>query len=295
MDKSSSDSNINLLCRPATPADLTTPTNYLQQRIIKRKRDCDCGEELETLREEIKAMFQSLMTSQENETKKIKPTLIEIQQTNKNIETSLAFLASQNEDLKKKVELLQLQAKKDRENITVLEDKIEELQRERRNKHFEMKNVPKTNEENKSSLINMVLTLSKNIGYSLARSDIKDIYRVKSAKVANKNTPIIVEMSSTLIKHDFLRTCKTFNAKKKEKLRAKHLGFTNNEDQPIFTSEQLTAKGSRLFFLARDLAKSRGYKFCWTNFGKVYVRKEENSTIIWIKNEAQIHNLLQEA
>lgn len=80
----------------------------------------------------------------------------------------------------------------------------------------------------------------------------------------------------------------------RSKLQAKHLGFTTNEDDPVFVSEQLTAKGSRLFFLARDLVKSSKFKFCWTAFGKVFVRKDETSKIILIQSEAQILQLQQE-
>lgn len=292
MDKSFSDTNINMMGTTST-AEITPP-NYVSQRLIKRRRECDCSGELETFKEEIKQMIQSLKTSQETEMKKITPTLIEIQQTNRNIENSLAFLTSQNEELKKKVEQFELQARKDRESISLLEDKIEELQRDRRKQNVEIKNVPREDEENRASLINMIMNLSKNVGHNLAKSDIKDIYRVRSTKGGSKNTPIVVETSSTIIKTDFLKACKSFNRETKEKLRTIHLGFTKNENTPVFVSEQLTDRGSRLFFLARDLAKSKAYKFCWTSFGKIYVRKDETSPIIMIRSEGQVHHLLQE-
>lgn len=51
---------------------------------------------------------------------------------------------------------------------------------------------------------------------------------------------------------------------------------------------------ARLFFLARDLAKSKIYKYCWTSFGRVFVRKDDTSKIVCIQSEAQVHRLLQE-
>lgn len=90
-----------------------------------------------------------------------------------------------------------------------------------------------------------------------------------------------------------LKMCKSFNIKNKSKLRAKHMGFKKEEETPVYISEQLTAKGARLHFLARDLAKSNKYKYCWTAYGKIFVRKDENSAVIQITYEAQVQHLFQ--
>ncbi|CAG9791466.1 unnamed protein product [Diatraea saccharalis] len=283
MDKSFSDSNLTLV---------TTPPNFIPKRIVKRKIDTGHGLEMDSFKEELKIMIEEIISNQHNELKKITPTLMDIQQTNKSIENSISFLSSQNEELKKKLEKFEMQAKKDREQIVLLEDKIEELQRNDRKNNFEIKNVPKAREENRHNLINMVLNLSKTIGCNITEGDVHDIYRVKSSKNVI-NTPIVVEVSSILLKNNFIKMCKSHNVKRKEKLCGKHLGFTTNEDTPIFIGEQLTAKGARLFYLARDLAKSKAYKFCWTSYGKVYIRKQENTPVILIKTEAQVNHLLQ--
>lgn len=285
MDKSASETNLTLL------SDVTPP-NYISQR-PKRKRNEIHDTDFDSFKEEMKQMIQSYMTSHEQELKKITPTLKDIQQSNHNIETSVAFLSSQNEELKKKIDQLEVQAKKDREYITILEEKIEDVQRSNRKTSFEIKNVPKKINETREDLINYVRNLSENIGCKLDYSDIRDIHRVQTNKEGKNNTPIIIETNSTMLKSDILKMCKTFNIKNKDKLRAKHLGLTINEDSPIFVSEQLTAKGSRLFFLARDVAKSKNYKFCWTSFGRVYLRKDENSRITQIKNELQVQHLMQ--
>lgn len=282
MNKSLSETNIaELEC---------TPPNLVNRR-MKRSRGHDFGCEMNDFKDEIKNMISTMMTVHENQLKNITPVLAEIKQTNCNIENSIAFLSSQNEELKKKLEQLELQSRKDKDYITILEDKIEDLQRENRKTNIEIKNVPKSTNESREDLINMVIQLSNNVNYSVAKSEIRDIYRVHTKKEV-KNTPIIVELSSTIQKTDFLKTCKAFNVKHKEKLCAKHLGLVKNEYTPIYISEQLTSKGSRLYFLARDLVKSKEYKFCWTAYGRVYVRKCENSPIVLIRNEHQVQNLM---
>ena len=133
----------------------------------------------------------------------------------------------------------------------------------------------------------MVTSLSNTIDCDLNAYDIRDIYRVCIKKGNVTNTPIGVETSLTLLKNKVVRLCKTFNIKHKNKHCAKHLGLRSFVDTPVFITE-LTTIASRLYFLARDLRKSKTYKYCWTAYGKVYVRKEDTSPIILIKNEAQV-------
>nr|XP_013189692.1 unnamed protein product [Amyelois transitella] len=243
----------------------------------------------------MKHMISRLTENQEKEFKKNAATLREIQQTNHNIENTVSFLSAQNEELKKKLEKLQAERSEDKKLIAVLESKIEDMQRESRKCNLEIKNVPKKNNESKEDLIDMVLNLSKSIGSNMIKCDIKDIYRIRSKRDDVKNTPIIIETSSTIIKNDTLKLCKTFNTKHKTKLCAKHLGYRESENTPVFVSEHLTPKASRLYFLARDLAKSNTYRFCWTAYGKVYLRKDEQSPIFLIYSESQIQNLREKA
>ncbi|CAG4959175.1 unnamed protein product [Colias eurytheme] len=277
-------------------ADNSSQSSFITQR-LKRGREDDLSTELNKLKEEFMAMFSSFMASQQSELQSINATIKEIQQSNNNIDSSIAILTSQNEEYKRKIQEMEIQAKRDKEYITLLEEKVEDLQRDNLKRNIEFKNVPALTNETKEDLINMTLQLSKNIDCKIEKSDIKDIYRVRSNNRnndSNKNSRIIIELTSTMLKRDVLRMTKSFNIRNKSKLQAKHLGFTSNEDTPIFVTEHLTPKGARLFFLARDLTKSKNFKFCWTSFGRVFVRKDETSPIIVIKNESQVHHLLQQ-
>lgn len=278
MDKSHSESDLNQFL------DVEVPLNR-----GKRRR-----EENEDSNSDIKCFISSLMAEQQKEIKKIGIVLTEVRETNKNIENSIAFLTAQNEEFKNKIEKLEKQAERDKEYILNLENKIEDLQISSRKSNFEIKNVPKGMGETKEELVDMVLQLSNTVNCKIEKNDIKDIYRIRNKKKEVRNTPIIVETSSTILKTEFLQRCKNYNIKHKTKLTAKHVGNRTNPDTPIFVSEQLTAKRSRLYFLARDLVKNKKFKYCWTAFGKVYLRKDENSRIITITSETQIHQLTQE-
>lgn len=273
MNKSLSDTNV---------ADCAS-SGFMYQRSKRGREQLEYESDLSDFKDEMKAFISNLMASQQEEIKKI----------NVNIENCMALLTAQNEELRKKIEKIENQAKRDKEYITILEDKVEDLQRGSRKANLEIKNVPKVTKESKEDLVKMVTKLSENLGCSIDHTDIKDIYRVQN-KRDTKNSPIVVELASTMQKAEFLKMAKNFNIKHKEKLCAKHIGFTTNEYTPIYVSEQLTAKGARLFFLARDLAKSKSYKFCWSAYGRIYVRKNENTPIIHVTGENQICSLLKQ-
>ncbi|XP_063822891.1 uncharacterized protein LOC135072784 [Ostrinia nubilalis] len=302
MNKSLSESNLNV----SPPRDLNiTPPNYVSNRAAKKRKEDHSppmhtdtqhepgNNDISALREEMREMFATLLATQRQEFEKINPTLKQIQDTNIKIESSIEFLSRQNLELQKRIETLELQKKEDAKHITALEDKIENMLKHSRKANFEIKNVPKKEKETKEDLIKMVTCLSSSVGAALTKSDVADIYRVRGKKDNVVNTPIVVETTSTTLKSELLQSCKTYNIRNKTKLRAKHLGFVTQEETPIFVSEQLTPKASRLYFLARDLVKSTTFTFCWTAYGNVYVRRDENSPIITITSEAQIKQLFQ--
>lgn len=299
MNKSLSDSNLN--DQSVTESNVTPP-NFVFGRAKKRKeqdsptdiRQSTPGtgsNEFEAFKEEVREMFASLLAAQKQEFNNINPTLKKLQETNAKIETSIEHLQNENAELKKRIENLEQQKKEDAKYIFTLEDKIENMQKNYRKASIEIKNVPKLEKESKDDLIKYAKSLSTTVGASITNSDIKDIYRVRAQNRNVSNAPIVLELTSTLVKSDVLQKCKAFNLKNKEKLRAKHLGFVVHEETAVFVSEQLTPKASRLYFLARDLIKSTAFTFCWTAYGNVYVRKDENSKIITITSEAQIQQL----
>ncbi|KAI5639023.1 hypothetical protein NE865_08365 [Phthorimaea operculella] len=278
----------------------TTPPNFVntQKRVqYKEKTEESSSLELIAFKKEITDMISNFTNTHSQENKQISDSLNAIQQTNLKIEESLTTLKNQNEELFKKIAYLETQSKKDKEYIVLLEEKVEDLQRASRKACIQIKNVPKKKAETKEELTDMVLKLSENLQCDVEKKDIKDIFRIQGKKEEQQTSTIIVELNSTLQKTDFIKKCKIFNRQKQNqnKLQAKHLGLKTKEDTPIFVSEQLTSKAARLYFLARDLTNSKQYGFCWTSFGRVYVRKDERSPVILIKNEAQVQQLRQSA
>lgn len=182
MDKSHSESDLQTL-------ETTPPPSFASAR-FKRKREDDFTKELNKFKEEILKMISGKLIAQERELKMISTTLKDIQQSNLNIEKSISFLTAQNEELKNKITVLENQDKEYKKNVLQLEEKIDDLQITLRKANFEVKNVPKKNNETKEDLIEMITCLSKSVGSTLNKSVITDIYRIRGKKDV-QNTPII--------------------------------------------------------------------------------------------------------
>lgn len=278
-NKSLSESNISTIGQQ----EITSPT-YVATR-LKRKRNEE--NDFDEFKEDIRAMIQSFIMKQDQESRISK----EISQSITDIKNSLTHLSEQNDDLKNKLDMMEADKRKDREYIALLEDKLEDLHRQNRKTCIELRNVPYKKDETQEDLIKMTEELAKTIGIQqFSKKDLKDIFRVKKKE---HNKTVIVELQSSIMKKDILTATKRYNTKNKTaKLCARHLGLLAEADEPVFIAEQLTPKAARLYFLARDLAKSRGYKFCWTAYGKVNIRKNEDSPFINITSEEQVQRLM---
>lgn len=294
LQQQSSSRDDDIVPQMDTATNEHTPPSYVFIRNRRPREEELSPSQFLDFKQEMTRLITSFLTEQKKEIGEIKTSLQSLQQSTINIEQNIALLTSQNEEFQKKFEQLEAEVKRDREYIHILEDKVEDLQRTSRKTCIELKNVPRKPSENRDDLIKMVTCLAKNVSLELCERDIKDVFRIKQRNDREKNSPIILELGSTILKSDLLKKVKEFNTKTKNKLQAKHLGHKTSEDTPVYIAEQLTAKGARLYFLSRNLAKTKQYKYCWTAFGKVYVRKDDQSRIIHIQSEAQVHQLLQE-
>lgn len=273
--------------------DSISPTAHITAR--KRKRGIEVGLEQvqdmsKGLKQEMKDLISNLFDAQNIQITSILTTLKEVQQTSNLVQTTISHLAAENVELKAKIEQMGVQAKKDKEQIILLENKLEDLQRTDRKANIEIRNVPLKGDENKKDLLHIVSKLYTNLDVKLEKSDIKDIIKTKKPKT--ERSTLIVELNNTFVKTDLLKAAKTYNYRNKtSKLSAKLLGLNAHPDTPIFVSENLTPVSSRLFFLARDFKAANKYKYCWTSYGRVYLREDDNTPIITVTSEVQLQHL----
>jgi len=69
------------------------------------------------------------------------------------------------------------------------------------------------------------------------------------------------------------------------------IGFTIQNPQKLFIAESLTRKNRSLFEESLKKKKELNYKFLWTKYGKIVLRKDVNSPVLSVKSMKDLEKL----
>lgn len=251
--------------------------HLLTFRNTKRKRtECD-DETLVTFMHEIKQMMSDFQSQQNAKYEKLF-TVVE------DFRAAVDFLTQKNELLQTQLKKLESEKSENLQYIGSLETKVDNFERSARSTCLEIRNLPVTLPETKSSLVDSVIQIGKTLSVPMSANEVKDIFRINTKDPANKT--IIVDFTSVLLKEKFVskfrKGIKENNRLTTEKLRI------SGPVKPIFISENLTPKLKKLFFLAREYAKANFYKFCWVSNGKIFLRKKEGGPVLRVNCESDL-------
>ncbi|KOB62072.1 Zinc finger DNA binding protein [Operophtera brumata] len=168
--------------------------------------------------------------------------------------------------------------------ISSLESKVDSFERSARSTCIEIRNLPTSQPETKSSLVENVVQIGKILNVPMLTTEVKDIFRIKTKDPANKT--VIVDFTSVLLKERFVSKYKKCN-KENNRLTTEKLRISG-PSKPIFISENLSTKLKKLFYLAREHAKANDFKFCWASNGKIFLRKREGGPLVRVNNESDL-------
>lgn len=264
-------------------------------RSSKRRR-CDCGAEVNESK--IDLFIESLTTwKQETDTKlagildsmnDIKRQNSELLVSNAEIEKSIDYLSTKYDDISLQLNIYQSQTKACVERMSVVESRTEEIERFSRTSTLEIRNLPLRKSLPQDELVRIAVRILKELLIDLSPSD---IYDIRSIPTKQDNRTILLTLNSVILKNKILKAFRDFNkSSSSDKLNSAVLG-PEYPRQIIYMSENLTAHARRLFYLARDFAKSQNYKHCWTANGRILLRKEDNARLIVVSSEAQLNEL----
>lgn len=275
-----------------------SPDHITQRNNKKRRFSGEEVNELSAFKSELMAMMSGFMASQntrldtlESHIKEVKTQNVSIHTTNQDIERAMTVMTGDIKTIESKISSLERERKSFSEDLAIIGEKIQDIEKSAIKTSIEIRNVPKKNKESKEDLFGYAVKLCQELSCSTRQADIRDVYRLPS-KRENKNASVVIEMNNTLCKSRLLKSIKTFNTQNPtNNLNTGHLGMTGAPQEGIFASEHLTPQTKRLLFLAREFKKTAGYQYVWTTNGRVYLRKKEGAQYILIKNEAQITEL----
>lgn len=300
MTQSRSDTDIIRLCE-----DELTPQSSSPHITQRAKRPRSTSDESPSkydldLRNELKEMISEFMSAQnarlltlEAHIMDLKKQTTKIESSNSDLKSALNNLSDQMFSLESKITGLE----KERAEISVqllnLDQKVDSLERSLIKTCVEIRNVPLRPRESKLDLYTTVSQLTKLLGINIT-SEIRDISRYRIDKKKNSSA-LSIEFANTLAKSKFLDSVKNYNKDNPtEKLNSGSLGFQLKDKMPIFIDEQLTPQARKLFYLARNYAKTQKYEYCWISNGRILMKKTKESSYLVIRNEGQLEKLSKE-
>lgn len=166
--------------------------------------------------------------------------------------------------------------------LTEAKDKINALEQLLRESNIEINGVPENKDENLPILVQKV---AKAVTVKLVDGDVLSCTRVaKMNKDSNKPRAIVAKLRSPRCRDELLSGVTRFNkANPKDKLKASHLDIANSKE-PVYVTEHLSPANKSLHAAARIKAKELSYKYVWVRNGRIFVRKDDDSGKIYIKN-----------
>lgn len=261
----------------------------------KRKRAGSHEDELNSFMTTMKKMMADLSSQQEKKfdifhTKFdiLHTSMQEIKEQNCEIRTSIDFISGQYDEMVKKIDILENERKNHLAYIQSLEHKVENFEKGLKSSSLEIRNIPVKNPESKEDLLKIIANVGDALTTPIQKADVKDVFR--SSSKTSPHRPIIIDFNSVLLKEKVLQAVKNYNKNHTDKLNTSIINI-RGPSQPIFISENLTSKAKRVYYLARDFAKTHAYTYCWTTHGRIYLREKEGTPALRIDSEADLQKL----
>lgn len=197
----------------------------------------------------------------------LKTQMKELQNLNESLKMSNANLIQENSKIKSELKEL-------KNDIVELKQYSRRLKQYSRRSNFEITNFPEPESSNEN-IIDVITKLEEATDLKIIENLVV-AHRVPRFN-ADKPKPIIVQVKSSDIRDILLKKLRSL------KLTASKINprFT---DTPVFFNEHLTLELKKLFFHARKYKTDQEFKFCWVRSGKIFLRKNESSTILRVKS-----------
>lgn len=288
------------LYSPEKETNAASSNNVMRSEKRRRLSD-DQVDELASFKSEVRdmlvQMFSKMSENQNSRLEQIEKRISDVDKnvsfvhnTNKDIELSINYMSGRIDYLQDKIKDIKVNFKDIHTKITSMDEKINIIERSVRKTSIEIRKLAKKNNEKKKDLFCLAQTLLKTLALDNERHNIRDVYRLPSKREAADAT-LIVEFTNTISKSNVIEAVKKFNrANTPDKLNSSHMGL-DGKATPVYISEYSSPMDKRLFYLAREYAKSENYKFCWMVNDRVYIRKKEGDSHILVKNADQLNQM----
>ena len=198
------------------------------------------------------------------------------------IETVFSTITTENKALNNTILRLE-------EKITNFKKTCNELEQYSRRECLEINGIPLPPKERniKENANELVIKIGDKMGVPVGPEDISVRHRIPTSQKyqGKRSAPAII------VKFTRRDTKEMFYLGRKELrgLTTKDFGYTDENN--IFINESLTEANKELFKATLKVKKDYKYDYIWTTNGKIYLRKDRDSSAILIKKEGELDKL----
>jgi hypothetical protein len=165
---------------------------------------------------------------------------------------------------------------------------LDEQEQYTRRDSLEVRGVPITVDEDIDEIIQ---SIGKLLDVEIDDSDISVSHRLPSrargTSTGAKFPPaIIVKFTNRNIRDELYRS-----RSKLKSFDINDIGLGRYGNEKIYIQESLTAKRKKLFKECLEIRKNARYKFIWTYYGTIYLRKNESSPAVRITSFKELEKL----
>ncbi|XP_049885347.1 repetitive organellar protein-like [Pectinophora gossypiella] len=234
--------------------------------------------------------LRSEITSVQQEYQNMNTRIKEIESDITDMKQSLEYTSAEQKDLNNKIksfennsnisEKMKSEIEDLHTTISILKSEIMEQQQRDRLLNLEITGLPEMTHENLSEL---VIKLAKYAEVELVPEDIVHVTRVQPRKnTAGRPKAIVLKLKKRIIKDNILA-----GIRKKRGLSTEDICITG-EPRRIYVNEHLTVDNKLLYKKCREAAKTSGCKYVWIKNCLIFMRKDDNSKSMNIKNDLDI-------
>lgn len=176
-------------------------------------------------------------------------------------------------------------------NIREIERRLDTLDKASRSRNVEIQCVPQKRDENLPFLVKKICDT---VGFPIQENIVYSAKRVAKFNPASpRPRSIIMTLPSERDRDNLLSAFKRFNKKQNlsETLNSSHVMIPGDKRR-IYLSEHSSPTCKKLHSEARKFSKENKYKYVWVRNDRVYLRKDDNNSAIYIKDSSSFDKLL---
>ncbi|KAI5651436.1 hypothetical protein NE865_00680 [Phthorimaea operculella] len=220
---------------------------------------------------------------------------LEIERLKQDFTRTTDFLSAEQKDLALRLQeadrkVLELETEKYvlQSDVQDLKRRVGSMEKFSRSRNIEVQMVPENRNEN---LLNVLKSLYEVIKTPINVADIHSIRRVAKLKPdSDRPRTILVTLPSERYRDNMISAFRRYNKEHKtDPLNSSNIGCSGNNK--IYVVEHLSAETKSLHAAARKRGVELSYDYVWVKYGNVYMRKNDTSKPIHIKDDRFLSTL----